>query len=124
MGKHFSDILKASLPCEQTFLSCMDFSVYDVVRAAFMSRSFIFLRPGAYKTPTTRLTSQANDFVITKTMQERNSARRVRHLLCVAFIYCNQYRYKNMTMQLHKVCHLPKEHKAVFSLFGKLHVEG
>ena len=79
----------------------MAFSVCDVVRAAFMLRSFffIFTRKKQTKRVQTRTKqtnyateSHAKDFVNAKAMQERNSARRVRHLLYVAFIYCNQYR--------------------------------
>ena len=45
--------LPSILPCEQRFLSCMTFSVYKVVRVAFLS-------------PTTQLTSHMNDFINAK----------------------------------------------------------
>ena len=35
------------LPCEQRFLSCMAFSVYEVIRVAWLSRSwFVYERNG------------------------------------------------------------------------------
>ena len=61
------------LPCEQKFPSCMAFSVYEVVRVACQSRRcLVFIRPwGVQDKPTTRLTSNAKNFVTLKAMQDR-----------------------------------------------------
>ena len=49
------------LPCEQSFLSCMAFSVYEVVRGDF-SVAYLVCSRGVNKL-TTRQKSHANDFV-------------------------------------------------------------
>ena len=55
--------IELAAPCEQRFLSCMAFSVYEVVGVACQSRSwFVLYTPK----PTTRLTTDANDFVNAK----------------------------------------------------------
>ena len=52
------DLLYVIFPCEQRFLSCMAFSVYEVIRVAYPSRSWF-----VYSTRTTRQTSHGNDSV-------------------------------------------------------------
>ena len=49
-----SPTLMASIPCEQRFLSCIAFSIYKVVRLAFLSCSWFVYAPGRKRTTTTR----------------------------------------------------------------------
>ena len=39
------DLLYVFSPCEQRFLSCMAFSVYEVIRVAYPSRSWFVYSP-------------------------------------------------------------------------------
>ena len=50
--------IELAAPCEQRFLSCMAFSVYEVVRVACQSRScFVLYAPK----PTTRLLNKRRE---------------------------------------------------------------
>ena len=58
-----------SVPCEQRFLSCMAFSVYEVIRVACPSHSWFVYSTWTGTNPgqtNYAQTSQANDFVNTK----------------------------------------------------------
>ena len=66
---------KATIPCEQKFLSCMAFSIFinEVVRMASLSRGYFVYAPGETKI-TTLATDKSRERLRIKTlkaMQER-----------------------------------------------------
>ena len=80
--------LSLKVPCEQRLLSSMAFSFHDVVLVASRLRCwFVYLHlppreTGGVNKPTTRLTSDENDFVKAKTpYRKETSAHRVPTLL-------------------------------------------
>ena len=78
-------------------LSCMAFSVYEVVRVTNACRKvglFMFLRPGGINKVTTRQTSHANDFV------DKNTKSHAREKPLLA-----GYR-RRFSSFFHWICHL------------------